>query len=122
VQNDSGLHIQWQEDPDHTEHWAFGNVLGASAELKRLLERYSGARVSWVQTVVVLWGAFVQRSYDADRVSFVHGNALISWLQRQPKRACDLPKIAAFLDRAAASGLPTARFGSTGREVSDSDV
>lgn len=40
----------------------------------------------WVTAVVVLWADFPQRQYDGNKVTFVHGDDLVAWLQSQPKR------------------------------------
>ena len=36
--------------------------------------------------VVVLWADFPQRQYNGDKVTFVHGDDLVTWLHSQPER------------------------------------
>ena len=56
-----------------------------AAKLKGEIEQLTGERV-WVQSVVVIWGAFDAQPVDGDRVTFIHGEALADWLRAQPAR------------------------------------
>jgi Nuclease-related domain len=53
-----------------------------AARLEADLE--STACRTWVQAVVVVWGAFPQRVVEGDRLVVVHGNELAAWLRGRP--------------------------------------
>lgn len=55
------------------------------AELHDVLRRRGHDRL-WVSAVVVFWSEFPQQSVVGDRVTYVHGDALVSWLRSQPKK------------------------------------
>jgi len=56
-----------------------GRLLGGSAALCREIERQCGQR-PWVSGIVVLWSPFPQRVVESDRIAYVHGKELRSWL------------------------------------------
>jgi hypothetical protein len=53
-----------------------------AARLKHDLEA-AGCR-AWVQAVVVIWGNFPQRIVQADRIVYLHGDELTTWLRQHP--------------------------------------
>ena len=54
-----------------------------------------GAGTAWVQAVVVIWSPFEAAAVAGDRIHFVHGPRLLSWLRDQPHR-CDQQRIDAL--------------------------
>jgi hypothetical protein len=58
---------------------------GASAHLKGQLEATTHLRC-WVQAVVVVWGHFPEAEAQGNRVTYVSGERLESWLLEQPHR------------------------------------
>lgn len=65
--------------------YAGGRFRVAAARLCDALEAHLGRR-EWVQPVIVVWGEFPQRLLERDRVVYVHGSELLSWLGSQPRR------------------------------------
>lgn len=68
----------------------FGDTLARrsraqGAALHDILARRN-QRGLWVSAVVVFWADFPQQRVDGDRVTYVHGDALVSWLREQPQR------------------------------------
>lgn len=55
-------------------------VRRAAFTVKERLEEQLGQPAGWVQGVVVIWGDFPQRCYEADRVVYVAGEELVDWL------------------------------------------
>jgi len=62
-----------------------GGFRAAAASLGEELEPMCGRR-PWVQAVVVIWGEFPQRRHEENRVTYVHGDELVGWLNEQPPR------------------------------------
>lgn len=58
-------------------------IKAAAAETSRALSAMTGQR-TWVNAVVVFWGNFEQQVVTADKVTYVHGDALVAWLRSQP--------------------------------------
>jgi len=93
--------VTWLEDPD--DGWTCpsiaGRMRGAAAGLKDRITAATGER-PWVQPVVVLWMRFPQRVVEADGVWFVHGDALVEWLESRnsSSRNLDGEAVARFLD------------------------
>jgi hypothetical protein len=52
------------------------------------LERMAGLS-KWVQSVVVIWGAFEEQLREEDDVFYVHGDHLTEWLSTRPARLSD---------------------------------
>jgi hypothetical protein len=60
-----------------------GSFRAIAAELADSLGAALGRR-PWVQAVVVVWDEFPQRRHEDDRVVYVAGSELTSWLGEQP--------------------------------------
>lgn len=77
--------VRWHEDPsDGYENAQLAPRLKArAAELSAALGSEGVDRI-WVQPLVVLWGAFEQRSVESDGVAWVEGRALASVLAARP--------------------------------------
>jgi hypothetical protein len=52
----------------------------AAAVIKELMDKQLGQSAGWVQGVVVVWGDFPQRQHEDDRVFYIAGDELVSWL------------------------------------------
>lgn len=55
------------------------------AALHEVLRR-RGVERAWASAIVVFWAEFPQRVAGGDRVTYVHGDALVSWLRSQPSK------------------------------------
>jgi hypothetical protein len=64
----------------------------------RLLQR-CGIR-AWVDGIVVLWADFSAGAGRGNKMSYIHGDQLVSWLEKQPARlsATEIRAIAAALE------------------------
>jgi hypothetical protein len=60
-------------------------VLGGSAAVCDEIERRCGHR-EWVNGVVVFWSAFPHEVVETDKITYVHGSKLRTWLSSQPDR------------------------------------
>lgn len=67
----------------YTDPKMAGSVRGAAWGLSREIADVLG-RCPWVAATIVLWSPFDQRIVEGNRVSFVHGDALIGWLRDCP--------------------------------------
>ena len=79
-----------------------GSMRGAAATLKERITEVTGIS-RWVQGVVVVWGDFPEREYSGDKVTYLAGETLTTWLRRQPERlsASDQQLIRAALETGA---------------------
>ena len=76
--------MQRLDDPDRCDRRQIaGQVRRDAARLREELTAATGRSPGWVQGVVVVWGVFLQRIVEGDRVVFVHGEELVAWLATQ---------------------------------------
>jgi len=61
-----------------------GRVRHGAIRLKRDIEQSTGQQNLWVNAVVVVWSRFDQGVVEGDRITFVHGDDLASWLEARP--------------------------------------
>lgn len=75
------------DDPDEVWRWhGLSRRLNAlGKEVSSWIRGDTGVR-SWVQPVVVIWGDFPQREIVANRITYVHGDRLLTWLRARPQR------------------------------------
>jgi hypothetical protein len=78
------LCVRWHEDPSdgYENNRLAARVRGAAAMLAERLRAQGDGY--WVQPLVVLWGAFDQRSIESDRVAWVRGKDLANVLAQRP--------------------------------------
>jgi hypothetical protein len=69
-------------------HFSGKTFLGASAGLRDALLREAG-QCPWVQAVVAVWGNFPTEPQARDRVVYLNGSSLVSWLESKPARISD---------------------------------
>ena len=74
-----------RERPDYQGSWWAREGRSHAADANSFFRQRVQVR-PWVTAVVVLWADFPQRKYDGDKVTFVHGDDLVTWLQAQPER------------------------------------
>ena len=75
----------YEDAVSYTDDRLLVRVKSEAAELSAILRRRTGHRV-WVHPVVVWWGPFPGREATHQKFAVVHGNELLSWLERQPRR------------------------------------
>ncbi len=75
------------EDPDASWSWPKlpGQLRGASAANHEAIRKFTDVN-AWVSAVAVLWCPFEQGVVTHNRVTYVHGDRLVEWLQAQPER------------------------------------
>jgi hypothetical protein len=66
-------------------HFSGKTFLGASAGLREALLGQAG-HCPWVQAVVAIWGDFPVEPQEKDRVVYLNGSDLVSWLESKPAR------------------------------------
>ena len=71
--------------PDYHGNWWAREARSHAADANSFFRQRVRVR-PWVTAVVVLWADFPQRQYDGEKVTFVHGDDLVAWLQGQPER------------------------------------
>jgi hypothetical protein len=69
-------------------HFSGKTFLGASAGLRDALVAQAG-NCPWVQAVVAVWGDFPASPQEKDRVVYLNGASLVSWLGSRPARITD---------------------------------
>ncbi len=74
-----------RERPDYQGSWWAREGRSHAADANSFFRQRVQVR-PWVTAVVVLWADFPQRQYAGDKVTFVHGDDLVTWLQDQPER------------------------------------
>jgi len=86
VMRDGAWHVDRVDNPhaSYTRKDLADQVKRAAIRLKQDIERDTDQRGLWVNAVVVVWGTFDQRVVEGDRIFFVHGEELASWLERRP--------------------------------------
>lgn len=60
--------------------------------MKRAIEE----RVGWVHSAVVLWAEFPARVVEGDRVTFLHGEELATWLGGSGRPTLEPEKVRAI--------------------------
>jgi hypothetical protein len=77
--------VMRSEDPtDNYVHDVGRVVRGQAYDLHTRISEHAGSSL-WVQGVVVFWGRFDERVFDDEevRVSYVHGDDVADWIERQ---------------------------------------
>jgi hypothetical protein len=84
------VRVQRIDDPDLGYDMSrLGSRLRREAmTLSAELQAETGRR-SWVQGVVVFWAEFPQRVVESNRIVYVHGDELRSWLASRPRTLTD---------------------------------
>ena len=84
------LKQSYREDPagGHVVDRLGTTTRGRAAALHDQL-RNDGLRPGWLHAVVVVWGAFEERSVQGHRVTWIHGRELVHHLRSQPVRLID---------------------------------
>ena len=79
------LTTRQDDDPDEVYRWntLAGRMRSLGREVSRWVRTDAGVR-AWVQVIVVVWGDFPQRTVEEDRVRYLHGSELVSWLRSRP--------------------------------------
>ena len=87
------------ENADASDEWGQyslpGRMQAAAAAKSQTLTALVGEAV-WVEAVVVFWGRFDQMFVVTDKVTYVHGAALATWLQSRAE-TLPMPKRHALL-------------------------
>jgi hypothetical protein len=89
---DGVLRVTYPESPSHDYEFTRleGRLRGCAAELRgHLADAAPSVRQLWVTAVVVIWGDFALRRCEGDRVVYLHGAELASWLVEQPPKLSD---------------------------------
>lgn len=60
-------------------------LTAAAVSVKKEIESAESER-PWVQPVLVFWGDFPDRLVETSRLTFVHGDDLVSWLRGRPPK------------------------------------
>lgn len=71
--------------PDYHGDWWAREARSHAADANSFFRQRVRVR-PWVTAVVVLWADFPQRRYDGDRVTYVDGDDLATWLRSQCER------------------------------------
>lgn len=74
-----------RERPDYQGSWWAREGRAHAADANSFFRQRVQVR-PWVTAVVVLWADFPQRQHNGDKVTFVHGDDLVTWLRSQPER------------------------------------
>jgi hypothetical protein len=61
-----------------------GRFRGSALSMKRALEERLGERAPWVQAVVVIWADFPQARHEEEKVIYIRGDRLQTWLESLP--------------------------------------
>ena len=69
-----------------TRRYSGGRFRGPAVALGDELERMVPPPRPWVNAVVAVWAEFGQRVREEEKVTYVAGSELLSWLTRQPPR------------------------------------
>jgi len=80
------VHVQRRDDDDESydrTRLARG-MRGCALRLQRDIASRTGVR--FVQAVVVFWNPFPQGVVAGEKVTFLHGERLVAWLQQQPEQ------------------------------------
>jgi Nuclease-related domain len=88
VIEDGSLWVNRIDDPDASAYSMpelAGRVRGEASRLSAELGEATGRR-PWVHAVVVIWAPFPQTAIECDRVAYVHGDELKTWLASRPER------------------------------------
>ncbi len=73
------------ERPDYQGDWWAREGRSHAADANTFFRQRVRVR-PWVTAVIVLWADFPQGLYAGDRVTFVRGDDLVTWLRDQPTR------------------------------------
>lgn len=116
--DDSGLTTSFTDAPrDGFTYTHLGNSMKhAAATLKERLEEQTTTLRLWVQAVVVIWGTFEQQPTEQDKVVYLHGDALTTWLSGRHDRLS--PRDRSLIELAMRAELVAPPFRSQEDELS----
>ena len=82
VSHDGVLEVCRVDDPDdrYSHHWLASRMRAQAVALRREATIHH-----WVDAVVVLWCPFPQAIVQADRVTFVGGPEILTWMRSRPR-------------------------------------
>jgi hypothetical protein len=87
---DGVLKARQFDDPDETYRYTTlaSRVRGQAYELSTRIHAETGRR-TWVNAVVVVWGAFDEDPIEHEKVTYIAGSRLAGWLDAQSTRGGD---------------------------------
>lgn len=84
IRGDTVLVQRRDDDQDsYTLQWSAKGVRAQARRLQQSIEPGTGVR--FVKAVMVFWNKFDAGVLEGERIVFVHGERLMSWLQEQPQ-------------------------------------